>query len=291
MNGNKKPTLQELIFQTEQRFEQADLFFGHGTDNAYDEAYWAVAHAARLGVAEDLDLDQSLNSEQTQSVDDLVKERIETRKPLSYLINEAWFAGERFFIDERAIVPRSHFGEFVPEQFYPWIDSNRVSNILELCTGSGCIAVALAKYFPAAKVTATDLSAEALELARINIDAHNAAEQITLLHGDLFEPVAGQSFDLIVCNPPYVSDEIMAVLPAEYGFEPDMAFRAADQGIRIISRILKQAADMLTENGHLIVEAGSAADLVTNTYPDKPFTWLTSENGDSVVFLISKSDL
>jgi ribosomal protein L3 glutamine methyltransferase len=277
----------------EDSMQSADLYFGHGTDNAFDEAVWLVAHATGVDLSSDDELPwhRDLGEGEIERIRQLLGLRLETRKPLAYLINEAWFAGERFYVDERVIVPRSHLGEWIRERFLPWIDTDKVSDILDLCTGSGCIAVALARHFPQAKVTATDLSVDALEVAYRNVVDHDLESSIRLCQGDLFEAVPGQRFDLIVSNPPYVADELMQELPDEYLFEPTMAFAGGHDGLELLCRIIEQAPDHLTPEGVLIVEAGSAGPELARRYPLLPFIWLAAGDSDEVLFLLTRDDI
>ncbi|GJL81684.1 MAG: 50S ribosomal protein L3 glutamine methyltransferase [marine bacterium B5-7] len=274
--------------------ERSSLFFGHGTDNAFDEAAWLVAHAAGVDLASDDDLpwDDPISDSALAAAERLLTERLATRKPLAYLLHEAWFAGERFFVDERVIVPRSHLGSWIVEQFAPFVDVSAVADILDLCTGSGCIAVALARHFPSARVVASDLSAAALEVSAKNVASKGFEDRVSLATGDLFAASDPQTFDLIVSNPPYVADEIMQDLPDEYHFEPSMAFAGGPGGLDVVVRILKESAARLNDGGVLVVEAGSAGKELIDHFPDAPFTWLAVDDGeDDVVFLITRDDL
>ncbi|MEA3292025.1 MAG: 50S ribosomal protein L3 N(5)-glutamine methyltransferase [Pseudomonadota bacterium] len=284
-------TLEEAAEAVEQRLLEAGLFFGHGTDNAWDEAVWLVLHGAGEDPgAEVIDWSLPLDAAQAAAVETLAAERVGSRRPFAYLIHEAWFAGERYYVDERAIVPRSFLGEWVPERFAPWIDGGKVSRIADLCTGGGCIAVALAKAFPAATVSATDLSPEALEVAAINVERHRVGDRVTLHQGDLFADLDGR-FDLIVCNPPYVADAGMAELPEEYGFEPEMAFRGGREGLDFVIRILREAGRFLAPGGALVVEAGTAGGALERRFPAVPFTWLSTASEERAVFLMSTEEL
>lgn len=287
------PTLLELVRQCEWSMKAADVAFGHGTDNAFDEAAWLVAHAAGIDLSAvgDLPWDQPLDERSVEAATTLLKHRLDTRKPLAYLINEAWFAGERFYVDERVIVPRSHLGEWIVEHFEPWIDREQVHAALDLCTGSGCIAIALALNYPDAQVTGADISGDALAVAARNVSLHGVQARVRLAEGDLFQAVRGERFDIVVCNPPYVSDEIMREMPPEYHSEPSIAFRGGDAGLDIIDRLLREAAEHLTERGVLVVETGSASAALEKAYADVPFTWLASESEDPVVFLLTREEL
>ena len=272
--------------------DQAGLYFGHGTDNAFDEAVWLVLEAAGLDPSGDEVPWQSiLSADQRQAVDALLARRIETRQPLAYLVNRAWFGGRDFFIDSRAIVPRSHIGEWILERFTPWRVDRPLDAILDLCTGSGCIAVSLALAFPEAKVDASDISAAALEVAAINVERHAVGDRVRLVQGDLFSSLEGQRYDLIVCNPPYVSDSLMGSLPHEYNHEPTLAFAGGNGGLDFITPLLYQARAHLSDDGLLVVEAGSARDALEAAWPQVPFTWLMSMNDDAVVFVVSAQEL
>ncbi|MFT5112125.1 MAG: ribosomal protein L3 glutamine methyltransferase [Parasphingorhabdus sp.] len=286
-------TFSELVDQVQQSLEEADLYFGHGTDNAYDEAAWLVCHVVGVNLSneDDLPWEASLDNETIETVDKLTHRRIETRQPLAYLIQEAWFAGLRFYIDDRAIVPRSHLGEWIPEQFSPWLLNEEPKSALDLCTGSGCIAIAIAKFFPEIKVDAVDLSESALLVARKNVELHEVADRVALVAGDMFSSLGEKTYDLIVCNPPYVAERLMQQLPIEYDAEPEMAFVGGETGLQFIDILLDQASRFLRPAGSLIVEAGSAKEALEQQYPNMPFTWLMSESGESVVFLLSKEDL
>ena len=210
---------------------------------------------------------------------------------MAYLINRAWFAGHEFFIDQRAIVPRSHIGEWIPDRFEPWLPTDDVTSILDLCTGSGCIAVALALAFPEARVDATDLSSAALEVAAINAERHEVTDRVRLLQGDLFSAVQDQRYDLIVCNPPYVDAQDMAQMPAEYSHEPELALASGDDGLDFTRRLLREAPNYLSSQGVLIVEVGNSAEALERAFPDVPFTWLEFTQGDDGVFMLTSTQL
>lgn len=286
-------TFSEVVDQLEQRMVDADLFFGHGTDNGFDEAAWLVAFCAGVDLSENDDLpwDEILDGNVLEQVERLVERRISTRKPLAYLIQEAWFSGLRFYIDERAIVPRSHIGEWIPQRFSPWLINDEPEIILDLCTGSGCIAIGTAYAFPEAEVDAVDLSSDALEVAHINVEAHGLEDRVNLIQGDLFSEIEGREYDLIVCNPPYVANALMRELPEEYETEPEMAFTGGEMGLDFIDQLLHRAVEFLNRDGSLIVEAGSAAEQVEKAYPDLAFNWMMSENGESVVFVVDRNTL
>lgn len=274
------------------RFGAAGLHFGHGTDNPVDEALFLVRHALHLG--HDLPPEfyaARLTPEEQREVLGLFRRRIEERVPAAYLAGEAWFAGLPFTVDARVIVPRSPIAELVESGFAPWIDPHRVGRILDLCTGSGCIAVACAVAFPEATVDAVEISPEALAVARVNVARHGVEARVNLLEGDLWAPVEGRRYDLVVSNPPYVSDAEMATLPGEYGHEPDLALRSGPQGLDAVSRILARAREHLEPGGILVVEAGSAAPAVEAAWPDLPFAWVDFGRGGGGVFVLHEGDL
>lgn len=289
---DREMSLEACVTAIEQQLHQAGLYFGHGTDNEHDEAAWLVMMASGIDVGsfED-DWQQTLVQAQLEKVRKLVEKRISSRRPLAYLVNRAWFAGHEFYIDERAIIPRSHIGEWLPERFEPWLDPTAVYRVLDLCTGSGCIAVALALVFPDSRVDAVDLSAAALEVALINVARHEVHDRVRLVRSDLFDRLEDRMYDLIVCNPPYVSDKLMADLPAEYQHEPAQAFAAGSDGLDIVRRLLSKARQHLTDHGTLVVEVGSAAAAVEGTWPAVPFTWLASAHDESAVLVLTASEL
>lgn len=274
------------------RFAAAGLHYGHGTDNAVDEALVLVRHALHL----DHDLPREfyaarLTEPEKRAVVELIERRIDERVPAPYLTGEAWFAGLPFHVDRRVLIPRSPFAELIDNGFEPWLEAGRVERVLDLCTGSGCIAVACALAFPAAEVDAVELSPEALEVARRNVARHGLEDRVVLLEGDLWAPVAGRRYDLIVSNPPYVSDEAMAALPPEYAHEPELGLRSGAEGLDVVARILAGAREHLRPGGVLVVEVGDSADAVALAWPELPLTWLEFSRGGSGVFLLTAEEL
>ena len=241
-------------------------------------------------VADNL-LNHPLDASAIDKVVSLINERISTRKPAAYLLNEAWFAGLPFFVNEHVLVPRSPFAELIAEQFSPWCDADNVKSILDIGTGSGCIAIASALAFPDAKVDAVDISADALAVARRNIERHELQQRVTLFESDLFDEIKDRQYDLIIANPPYVDDEDMAALPAEYQHEPVVGLHAGQDGLDIVKRILESAADHLTERGVIAVEVGNSQHALSEQYPDVPFLWLEFEHGGEGVFLLTREEL
>ena len=285
-------TLEDWVGQVERQLIDSRLFFGHGTDSALNEAAWLVMSAAGIDPSADsVDWHQVLSDAPQSAVKQLAERRIETRKPLAYLVKQAWFAGHEFYIDERAIIPRSHLGEWIPGRFAPWLERTPVKAVLDLCTGSGCIAVAVALAFPEAEVDAADISTAALEVAAINIEQHVLSQRIRLLQGDLFHAIAEPvRYDLIICNPPYVSEQSMASLSPEHCFEPQLALAGGRDGLDLVRRVLTEACRHLKKTGRLFVEAGNAA-VVEKTWPSVPFTWLAAVTGESPVLTLTAAEL
>ena len=267
-------------------FNRAALSFTHGYDSALDEALALVLNTLHLspGLASEL-FSARLTKKERKRIIARVRRRICERRPLAYLLGEAWFAGLRFNVDERVLVPRSPLAEWIEKSFEPFINPSDVSRIADLGTGSGCIAIACAHYFPDAQVDAVDVSRDALEVAAANVDAHDMNERVRLLHGDLMAPLQGQ-YDLIISNPPYVPVGRMSVLAPEFAHEPEMALASGALGIDHVSRIIEQATRYLSPHGVLVVEVGEAARALSAAFPGLPLTWLEFERGGDGVFLI-----
>ena len=281
-------TIADFIGWTERRFAGAGLYFGHGTDNPLDEAAWLVGSALKLTPHElEEHLEDAPAPPQQDAIRALVASRIRTRQPLAYLLKEAWFAGLKFYVDERVIVPRSLTAEFIAERFQPWIDPARVRRILDLCTGSGCMAIACAYAFAEATVDAVDISEAALAVARINVEHHGLSERVRLLRSDLFGALKDERYDLIVTNPPYVAQVEMAALPPEYRHEPTLALASGAQGLDAVIHILAEAPSHLNPGGILVAEVGNSAERLQEKFPAVPFTWLTTSAGDESVFLLT----
>ena len=285
-------TVRDLVLDIERRFKRARLYFGHGTDNARDEAAWLVTSVLAIPHFElDANAGRRLTEAESTRAMEIAATRIATRKPLAYLLHEAWFAGHRFYVDERAIVPRSLIGDFMAERFRPWVDSARVTRILDLCTGSGCIAIAAALAFPEATVDAADISPDALAVARRNVDDYQLNRRVELVQSDLFASLAGRRYDLILTNPPYVDAQDMATLPPEYRHEPKLALGAGHSGLAAIVPILAAAAEYLTPHGVLIAEVGNSCTALARRFPQVQFKWLTAASGDESVFLLGRDKL
>ncbi|NEZ05195.1 50S ribosomal protein L3 N(5)-glutamine methyltransferase [Wenzhouxiangella sp. XN201] len=281
--------LETLIRQAAARMQSAGIFFGHGTDNAIDEACWAASHV--FGLAPDFEdeaLAREVSEEDRGRFDALITERIETRKPLAYLIGEAWFAGLAFEVDENVLVPRSPLAELIVEGFAPWIEPDRLRRVLDVGTGSGCLAIATAVYWPEVTVDAVDISPEALALARANAQRHGVGDRVEAIESDLLDAVSGRRYDVILANPPYVPTASMAELPAEYRWEPALGLEAGEDGLDLVRRLLDTAADHLEDDGVLIVEVGEAAEALESLLLERgiEFTWLEFEHGGDGVALI-----
>jgi ribosomal protein L3 glutamine methyltransferase len=282
----------ELIRFGAAEFERAGLAFGHGTGTAVDDAAALVFHALGLDhdrAAEAYEIRPDASSR--AAVLALFAERIGRRVPAAYLMGRMWFAGLEFEIDSRVIVPRSPFAELILASFRPWVDPARVRRVLDLGTGSGCIAIACALALPHAKVDAVEISPEALEIARRNVTRHSVADRVQLLAGDLYEPVTGRRYDLILSNPPYVSDAEMARLPGEYAHEPALALRAGADGLDVARRILAGAAHHMEPGGTLFVEVGDSDARLDAAFPELAFTWLEFEHGGGGVFRLTRAEL
>jgi len=284
-------TLRDWLRWAVSRFQEADLFYGHGTDNAWDEALALILHALHLPqeVARDV-LDARLTEEEREAVLTLLNRRIKDRVPVPYLTHEAWFTGLPFYVDERVLIPRSPLGELIENHFSPWL-TEPPEQILDLCTGSGCIAIACAYAFPEAAVDASDLSEEALCIAKINVSRHHVEHQVSLIRSDLFDDLPQKKYGLIVSNPPYVDREDMQTLPAEYRHEPKGALQAGGDGLDIVMRILKNARDFLAPDGILIVETGNSEAALIKKLPQTPFTWLEFSRGGGGVFMLHAEQL
>lgn len=285
-------SVRELIQRTENQFSQADLYYGHGTDNALDEAFYLVMTKADLEFdCDEALLNQPLAQDILDDIEKCIQQRIQQRIPVAYLVNRAWFCGHEFYVDERVLIPRSPFAELISSQFMPWLSSNKVNSILDIGTGSACIPIACAYEFPHAKIDAVDIDDDALDIANMNIEKHGFNDRITLFKSDLFEQLKGKKYDLIISNPPYVGRDEMQTLPKEYCHEPGHALEADDNGLDLVGKILKQASAHLNENGMLAVEVGNSMDALIERYPELPFIWLEFENGGDGVFLLNRSDL
>lgn len=286
-------TLRDLLRHAVTRFNTEGLFFGHGSNNAYDEAAYLLLHALKLPLDKlDPFLDAHLLPAEIETLMALIERRCSERLPAAYLTHEAYLGDYRFYVDERVIVPRSFIAELIPEQFQPWVaDPWSVSHVLELCTGSGCLAIMLADAFPHAQIDAVDLSKGALEVARRNVDDYQLQERVSLFESDLYTTLPAKKYDLIVSNPPYVNSQSMRSLPAEYRAEPEMALAGGKDGMDIVRRIVAGAKERLTSNGVLIIEIGNEFAHAEEAFPELELTWLSTSAGDGSVFLLTADQL
>lgn len=280
------------------RFNAAGLSFGHGTMTAGDDAAFLILDSLDLPIdVLDPFLDARLTLPERKLLAERINERVTTRKPSSYLTGRSYIQGVRFHVDERVIVPRSHIGEILFSEYLGddepayLPDADSVANVIDICTGSGCLAILASKFFPAAEIDAVDLSPDALEVAKINVAAHEVEGHVSLHQGDLFGPVKGRKYDLIITNPPYVSLEEMATFPDEYRAEPAMAFDGGDDGLDIVRRLLSEAPMHLTPEGGMICEIGTGREILEEEYPDLDFVWLETVEAEDSVFWISAKTL
>lgn len=273
------------------QLQQAEVFFGHGTDNALDEARVLASHVLALDYQQLTEFGHCrLTLLERTAMLELLATRISERVPAAYLTNQAYFCNLPFYVDERVLVPRSPIGELIEQQFAPWLTTTP-TRILDLCTGSGCIAIACAYAFPDAEVDALDISTDALAVAEQNIDAHDLSDRVFPMQSDLYGTVAGARYDIIVTNPPYVDAEDMAGLPDEFHHEPELGLAAGDDGLDLVVTILREAPDHLTDDGILICEVGNSMLALAEKYPQVPFTWLEFERGGDGVFLLTCAQL
>ena len=286
-------TVRDCLRFAVSRFNQAGLFFGHGSSDAYDEAAYLILHTLHLPLDRlDPYLDARLTDGERAEVLNVIQRRVEQRVPAAYLTHEAWLGDFRFYVDERVIVPRSFISELLRERLAPWVeDANAVRNILDMCTGSGCLAILAAHAFPDAEIDAADISVDALEVARHNITDYGLQDRVHLIGSDLFANLEDRQYDLIISNPPYVDAASAAALPQEYQHEPKLALGSGADGLDATRTILKQAATHLNPGGILIVEIGHNREALEAVFPTLPFTWLNVAAGDEYVFLLHREDL
>ena len=293
MPASPSTTLGEAVESAERTLLDAKLFFGHGSSNAFDEAVYLVLHTLGLPLDE---LDgvwaRALTGDESTAINRIIHRRATERIPAAYLTKEAWLGPFRFYVDERAIVPRSFIAELLQEEMFPWIaEAESVASVLDLCTGSGCLAIVAAMVFPNAAVDAVDLSVDALDVAARNVDDYALNDRVTLIPSDMWDGVDGRRYDLIITNPPYVTGNSMAALPDEYHHEPAMALASGADGLDHVRTILQGAAAHLNEGGLLVVEAGFNREGVEAAFPGIAFTWAEVSAGDEVVFLLTREEL
>ena len=286
-------TLRDVLRFAVTRFNEAGVFFGHGQADAFDEAAFLVMRSLHLPLDRlDVFLSAYLTHGEINTLLQQIDVRIRKRLPAAYILREAWLQGLKFYVDERAIVPRSFIAELLRDQLQPWVaDPDGALDVLDLCTGSGCLAVLAAEVFAAARVDAVDLSADALAVARKNVEDYRLQGRVRLVQSDLFAAVATRRYDLIICNPPYVPDASMQTLPREYTHEPDLALAGGSDGMKVIKRLLREARGHLKRGGLLVVEVGGERATVEQQFGGIPMTWLTTSAGDDMVFLCRQEEL
>lgn len=271
-------------------FDEHNLVYGHGTNDALAEASWLVLHALGLSPLEEPDYSQVLSEEAIEQCNEVIARRINERVPAAYITGTAWFAGLAFRADSRALVPRSPLAEFILDDFFDLINPQQVHSVLDLCTGGGCIAIACAVQLPHAQVDASDLSTEALSLAAENVTDHHLQARVNLIHSSLFDKLVGP-YDLIISNPPYVDASDIDSMGFEFEHEPLMGLAAGSDGLDLVRLMLHQASQYLNENGLLVIEVGNSAAALERTYPDLPFLWLEFDNGGSGIFALTREEL
>lgn len=293
MTPDNFTTIRDLLRHAVSRFNGAKLFFGHGSVNAFDEAAYLILHTLNLPLDKlEPFYDARLLPDEVRSVLNVIERRAVERVPAAYLTNEAWLGDYRFYVDERVIVPRSFIAELIPEQFSPWVeDADGVENILELCTGSGCLPIMMADAFPGAHIDAVDISPDALAVARRNVDEYQLQDRISLFESDLYDKLPKKKYDLIITNPPYVNAGSMSKLPPEYLREPQIALAGGDDGMDLVRRIVAGAAERLTKKGILMVEIGNERAFAEAAFPDLELTWVSTSAGDDMVFLLQADQL
>jgi len=286
-------TIRDWLRYAVSQFEASDIFYGHGTDNAYDEAVWLVMSALHLPM-DTLNnfFDARITIAERSKLSQLLEQRISSHTPTAYLVKEAWLQGLKFFVDERVLVPRSFIAELLNDDLSPWIEyPELVESAADICTGSGCLGIMLASAFPNAAVDVVDISTDALDVANINIANYGLEDQITAIQSDMFTALKGRKYDVIISNPPYVDAPSMAELPAEYRNEPQIALGSGNDGLEHTHTLLREAGHYLNENGILIVEIGHNRDALQAAYPNIAFNWLEVSSGNEFVFLLTKAQL
>tara|TARA_B100001094_G_C18192614_1_gene808327 strand:+ start:4942 stop:5877 length:936 start_codon:yes stop_codon:yes gene_type:complete len=286
-------TIDDFIRWSVSQFNTHNLFFGHGTNDSWDEAVALVFSALHLPFeASEYVRHTKLVRSEREYIADLVHRRVNERIPVPYLVNRAWFCHLEFFVDERVLIPRSPIGEMIEQEFLPWIDSGSVHRVLDLCTGSGCIAIACSYAFPDAEIDAVDISTDALDVAQVNIEQLDCMEKVFPIQSDVFDQIPeGVRYDVIVSNPPYVDSQDFEQMPVEFTHEPELALVSGRDGLHLTKRILAQAADYLNDEGILIVEVGDSMLQLVNQYPEVDFNWVEFKRGGDGVFVLTKAQL
>lgn len=286
-------TIRDLLRFAVSQFNKAELFFGHGSANAYDEAAYLILHTLHLPLDQLAPfMDARLTTDELLQVLKIIERRITEKKPAAYLTNEAWLGDYNFYVDERVIVPRSFIAELLQTQLEPWVaNPDSIHSAIDMCTGSGCLAILMAHAFEHATIDAVDISADALAVAKRNVTDYQLQNRVNLIESDLFTALSGRSYDLIISNPPYVNAQSMAELPTEYNHEPKNALESGDDGLDATRTILHEAAKYLNDDGILIVEIGHNRKYLEQAYPQTPFTWLETIAGNDYVFLLHRDQL
>ena len=286
-------TIRDLLRYGVTRLNEAGAFFGHGSSNAYDEAAYLILHTLHLPLdLLDPFLDARLTESEINSVVEILDRRARLRVPAAYLTQEAWLGEFKFYVDDRVIVPRSFIAELIPGQLAPWVQTpDKVKRILDMCTGSGCLAILLALAFPEAEVDAVDVSADALAVAARNVKDYSLEARVRLIESDAFAALEGKRYDLIVSNPPYVDQASMLKLPKEYRQEPELALAGGVDGLDFVKKLLRQSRGHLARGGSLMVELGHNRAALESSFPDMPFTWVSVSDGDDLVFLLGQDQL
>ena len=286
-------TLRDVLRYAVTRFNEAQLAFGHGQADAFEEAAFIVLRTLKLPIERlDFFADAYLTHAEIHDLLQVIDRRVKKRLPAAYLLNEAWLRGYKFYVDERVIVPRSFIGELLDEGLAPWVqDAAEVRDVLDMCTGSGCLAIMAADQFPQASVDAADISADALQVARRNVADYHFEQRVNLVKSDLFAALGTKRYDLILCNPPYVTDAAMARLPAEYAQEPRLALAGGADGMTLVKTLVRQARGHLKRGGLLVVEVGDGRAAAEKIFSDLPLTWLTTSAGEDMVFLARQEEL
>lgn len=290
---NPPATVRDCISYGAQQFDAADLFFGHGTDNAQDEAFWLVFYALSLPFdADESVFEQAVSPTEWAAIENLFSRRVSERVPAAYLTGEGWFCGYPFTVNEHVLVPRSPIAELIEQRFQPWLrESTQPVRILDLCTGCGCIGIATALALPESRVDLSDISVQALAIAQENIARYDLQERVEAIDSDLFSHLSGKQYDLIVSNPPYVDANDLATMPAEYQAEPAIALGSGDDGLDITRRLLREASEYLTPNGIMVIEVGNSWVNLEAAFPTVPFLWIEFAEGGHGVFLIRRDEL
>jgi ribosomal protein L3 glutamine methyltransferase len=286
-------SLRDVLRYAVTRFNERSIHFGHGQLDAFDEAALLVTRAMKLPLERmDIFLDAFLTHAEINTLIELIERRVKKRVPVAYLLNEAWLQGYRFFVDARVIIPRSFIAELLKDQLAPWVaDPVSVRSVLDMCTGSGCLAVIAADLFPNAKVDAVDISVDALAVAARNVEEYGLNDRVRLVESDLFEDLKSARYDLILCNPPYVTDQALAKLPREYSHEPTLALAGGPDGLDVVHRLMAQARAHLNPQGLVVVEVGDGRPAFEREYPRVPVVWATTSAGDDMVFVARAEDL